>query len=203
VDAVIRAVDVRDKALRAWDKVVEWYGVAVEWYGIAVEWMRDPFQRYATLIGACFLVSMISFAVYAYHNVERVFFFPRVEGKSLSSESRTLPRKHGIEGQLQYYLREVVLGSTQLTSARLLPVDTKVNAVLVRKGTTYIDISSDIVLADDSKLTFRDSLNLVNSSIRYNFPGLHSIVLTLDGNLPWATQSIQPASGTQEKNKKR
>jgi hypothetical protein len=193
---VIRAVDVRDKALRAYDK-------AVEWYGIAVEWMSDPFQRYATLIGACLLVSMISFAVYSYGHVERVFFFPRVDGKGTESESRTLPRKAGIEGQLQYYLREEVLGSTQLTSARLLPVDTRVNAVLVRRGTAYVDISSDIVLADDSKLSFHDSLALVDSSIKYNFPRLRTVVLTLDGNLPWASRSFQPDSGAQEKNKKR
>jgi hypothetical protein len=169
-----------------------------------IEWFSDPVKRYSTLLGVCFVVSVVVFSVYSAGHVERVFFFPTIEGKNMASESRAIPRRWGTENQVELYVREMILGPMALSEFSLLPPDTKVNSVLVRKGTAYVDISSDFLVSGSAdSLPFPDIFSYVKKSISFNFRSIRRVELTLDGNLPYASLPSDDGQNLQEKKKKR
>jgi hypothetical protein len=172
--------DEKKKAIRIADVLA-----AVKAFALAVFiWFSDPLKRYATILGACLLISAVAFGIFAIGHTERVFFFPEIGGKGIGSETRTLIRRPGMENQLEYYVREMVLGPMNLTHDPLVPPDTGVNAILVRKGTAYIDLSSSFLVSEGTKLPFPEIFSYIERSVSFNFPSIRNVVLTLDGNLP-------------------
>jgi hypothetical protein len=114
-----------------------------------------------------------------------MLFFPEHITGNLSGEVRTVIRNSSLEETLGALVREIVLGPMSVKHARVFPSATKIRSVVLRDHRVYLDFSSDILfLGDDVKISFEESVRAVERAVRYNYPGLTGIVVTIEGRIP-------------------
>ncbi len=132
-----------------------------------------------------FLLSLALFLLLGNGNVVRVLFFPSETGSRLVAEQRFVPRARGLEKQVAALVDDVLLGPMSPDALRLFPRGVTVNAVLLRGRTLFLDLSSRL-LAEDPEIPLhgKPALDALKRSIRFNFPRLREIVITIDGQPP-------------------
>lgn len=79
-----------------------------------------------------------------------MFFFPQYKASMVAGESRNLPVRDDLEGNIELLVDEILLGPIEVTNERLFAEGTKLRTVMVRDKTAYIDLSIEAVL--DTKI---------------------------------------------------
>jgi len=136
--------------------------------------------------GLFFLFLLLSLAGWLLRPVPTraaVLFFPRASDLRLQGEPRrVLPGGQGLEDAARVLVEELLLGpgDSRLTGA--LPRGTRVTETLYRRGRLYVDLSEDAVFAQTPSLNL--GLLAVRRTLRYNFPTLGPIILTVGGREP-------------------
>lgn len=116
-----------------------------------------------------------------------VLFFPRDGGSKLCGESRpVLPGRGGMEDGARNVVEELLLGPGNTSLSPVLPRGTRVKETLYRKGRLYVDLSEDAVFAQTPSLA--EGISAVRKTVRYNFPTLGSVVVTIEGREPFAVE---------------
>jgi hypothetical protein len=130
-------------------------------------------------------LSIALFFAFGNGRARRVLFFPRDDGRGVLAEERFLPNRHGLEGNLHELVDGEILGPTRQDASLLFPRDMTVRGLFVRSRVLYLDISPELVLAGPGyPLTGKQAIDLLTRSIRFNFPGVRDVVLTIDGQAP-------------------
>jgi len=131
------------------------------------------------------VLSLGLFFLLGNHSVVRVLFFPSDTGTRLVAEQRFVPRSRGLEGQVGTLVDDVLLGPMNPDAVRLFPRGVTVNAVLIQGRTAYLDLSQRL-LAEDPEIPLhgKAALDALERSIRFNFPRLHEVVISIDGQPP-------------------
>ena len=128
-----------------------------------------------------------------------VLFFPRSQNLTLAGESRpVLPGGDGLEGSARNVVEELLLGPADSRFLPVLPKDTRVRETLYRKGRLYVDLSEEAVFARNPPLPL--GLEAVRKTLRYNFPTLGGIILTINGREP-ETSAFQIGAEAKKKEK--
>ncbi len=147
--------------------------------------MKRVFQAAVILA----LIALTVFAVYHYkaQNVytERTLFFVEPVSKAVVMEHRLIAEKHDLELNVELLIKDELLGSSLLVRDSVFPSGTRLNHVLLRSGVLYADLSPEAMFPSaHSGLNFKDSIQILEETISFNFPEIKNIVVTIDGSIP-------------------
>ena len=151
--------------------------------------MTFAWNRTSTVYGGVFvfifLVSLVLFLFFADNQQEIVLFFPNDSNHRLTGEMRVIPRKPSVEGNVTELVNDLILGPEKLSHDRALAKSTTIRSLMVRGNELYLDFSPDILFPEgDTSTGFTESLDAVRKSVRFNFPEIKQVVITVNGELP-------------------
>ena len=138
-----------------------------------------------SIIGGCivivFLLSLILFL--AMNNTKRrEFLFPSAEDNgSLVIEYRNLS-KDAVQGDVQYFIDELLLGSSVERTRMLFTPGTKVISCFERDKKLILNLSNDLVQMGPGVISIREGVDLLKKNIQTNFPRIEEVELYVDGN---------------------
>jgi len=141
----------------------------------------------AGVLVAVLLLSVLLFVFRPHRTVQRILFFPDATTGVWRGELRELPVQPDRESEMEYVLKEMILGPTVLQHARALPRETQIHSVIYRDRVLYIDFSAHLIFDNDGTLPdFQDMLKGVRSTIEYNYPRVEQVQIFIDGSAPKA-----------------
>lgn len=125
---------------------------------------------------------LISLACYTFSGSgkRRSFIYPSADDGKYIIEYRNLARKP-VQGDLQFYIDELILGSQTERTKDIFTPGTKVLSCFVRNGVLYLNLSADILNAGESVVDIREGVDLLENNIKKNFASVHKIELFIDG----------------------
>ena len=90
--------------------------------------------------------------------------------------------KNPVQGKLEYYVDELILGPTFYRGRPLFTVGTKLDSCFVQDSVLYVGLSEDAVLQDGDSLELMQAVALFKKNIKKNFSRIKKIELFIDGN---------------------
>lgn len=141
------------------------------------------------ILGGAFLLSLLLSLLFYFVAREplarRTLFFPSMTGPLLSGEDRLLPVRQGQEANLRLLVDELILGPARSSHLRVLPRRTRVESLLLRRGSLYLNLSREALFQEeDGMREVTDALQAVGNTIWYNFPRLRHVHIFIDGQVP-------------------
>ena len=135
------------------------------------------------------LIALIAFAGFYYKHqsvyTERTLFFVEPVAKTVVMEHRLIAEKHDLEQNIELLIKDELLGPALLVRDSVFPSGTHLNHILLRDGTLYADLSIEAMFPSaHSGLNFEDSIRILKKTIKFNFPKIENIVVTIDGSIP-------------------
>ena len=132
-----------------------------------------------------FLITLL-FSVLSYiigkESVRRTFIFPSADKGEYIVEYRNLT-KEPIQGDVQLFIDELLLGSTIERTKSLFSSGTKVLSCFQRDQTLYLNLSSDLLEMGEGVIEIRDGMDLLKKNIQKNFSKIHEIVIFVNGKI--------------------
>ena len=125
----------------------------------------------------------------------RTFVFYTGNEKAVIVEDRMLrvSRKNPVhssprEVDITRYVEEALLGPVSPDALPLFPPETRLLSLLYRNGAVYADFSKDAALPPEasSGRDVLDSLGILHSGIRRNFPFVRNVRFFIDGKAAYA-----------------
>ncbi len=113
-------------------------------------------------------------------SVRRTFIFPSVENGSYIIEHRNLA-KNTYQGDVQFFIEEMLLGSTVERTKLLFRPGTKLLSCFERNGILYLNLSSDLLEMGDGVVEIREGITLLEQNIKKNFPKINKTEIFIDG----------------------
>ena len=152
---------------------------------------RTPFIVFASLILLSLLIAIVLYALHPTKQVRRTFFFPRTISGEIVSLSRYIPSGANRQASIENYLRELALGPHVFGFSSLLPANSELQSLIYRDKAVYIDFSRETAFPAEG-MAFESLISLVDESIRFNFPFIDEVYITIDGTTPnswsWLTE---------------
>jgi len=141
-------------------------------------------KRTLILISILLFLLILSLSVYFFADnnlVRRVLFFP--DRSNNSGEIRRLPRQKTLESDIELFLKEMILGPYKIDHLRIIPEKTRLQNLILRdKSSLYIDFSADFIVTENElSIVTSEMIELISKNLRYNFPILEEITLSVDG----------------------
>ena len=110
-------------------------------------------------------------------------FFPDATSGEHRGERRAIPSQPNRELEIEYVLRELILGPTVLQLSRTLPRDTRIESVIYRKDVLYLDFDPEILFrTGEGAPELQESLDIVRKTIEFNYPMVDDIRFFVDGS---------------------
>ena len=132
-----------------------------------------------------FLITLL-FSVLSYiigkDSVRRTFIFPSADKGEYIVEYRNLTKKP-IQGDVQLFIDELLLGSTIERTKSLFSSGTKVLSCFQRNQTLYLNLSSDLLEMGEGVIEIRDGMDLLKKNIQKNFSKIHEIEIFVNGKI--------------------
>ncbi len=141
------------------------------------------------IIGGLVILSLIiSVTVYAFappSRVERILLFPGSVDSELAGETRLVPRRETVEGEISVFVTELVAGPARIDRSRVVPRGTRVQSVMVRDRSVFIDLSPALLDAVGARivLSLPEMLETIRHNVRYNFRGMDIVTVTIGGEI--------------------
>lgn len=124
------------------------------------------------------LVSLFFF-FWEKNTVRRMFIFPSISGE-LVIEYRNLD-KNPVQGEVQYFIDEVLLGSQLERTKKIFTFGTKVLSCFQRDDQLYLDLSSDLLQMVDYVIDIKEGFDILRLNITKNFSDIKTINFFVDG----------------------
>ncbi len=116
-----------------------------------------------------------------------VLFFPGAVRTEITGEPRAVPRYGSRETRIQRVVDEILLGPLSVEKGRVFPQGASVQSIMFRSNRLYIDFAqSHLNQQQDTILTYAESEAALRRSLQYNFPFIQEIIITIDGQVPFA-----------------
>ena len=132
-----------------------------------------------------FLITLL-FSVLSYiigkDSVRTTFIFPSADKGEYIVEYRNLTKKP-IQGDVQLFIDELLLGSTIERTKSLFSSGTKVLSCFQRDQTLYLNLSSDLLEMGEGVIEIRDGMDLLKKNIQKNFSIIHEIEIFVNGKI--------------------
>ncbi len=144
-------------------------------------------RRYFWIVVTSFvtLVSALAWAFAPAKPRESAFFYQNVGSGGLRAEIRQVLPGKGFEDEVERVVAEYLLGPVSPGLRELFPEETSLRSLIYRKKILYIDLSKEAVLAgDEAGIGFL----ALERTVRSAFPGISSIRVTIDGQIPDGTR---------------
>ena len=138
------------------------------------------------LIILILLAGFISFLTWLifFPGIRRVYNYSSADGLKTYIEIRYAPVKP-VQGDIAYYIDELLLGPIQDLGVPIFVRGTKVNSCFERNGILYVDLSKDLLADDPIRADFNKKFELFKENIKHNFGNIKEIVLFVDGKIPF------------------
>ncbi len=151
------------------------------------------FRRYASVaryrrgfyLLLLLLVALIEFTASGKSLATFVFYTVR-NGKA-SVETRSLPRYGKLELRAARYVEEALLGSGTVSLGRLFPKGTRLDSLLIRDGTAFVDLSAAAALPAEAEVDARRSIATLAAGLRRNFRSIKTVRIFIAGHEPFAS----------------
>lgn len=140
-----------------------------------------------SVLAGSLLISLAVFLIFGQQRVGRALFFPDLLSDEVHGEQRVVTRRDRQEEAVRLLLEEVILGPADINSSRILPKTTQIQGLFVDEDVVYVDLSAAaIAQSPDVRVEFSRSLDLLRRNVRFNFRNLEKVVITVDGQEPYA-----------------
>lgn len=164
-----------------------------------LERLLSPRILWPGLLTLFLLISSAAWVLRPLPTRSAVLFFPRAGDFRLEGEPRqVLPGGTGLEDGAREVVEEFLLGPADSRRIPALPRGTRLKEILYRRGRLYVDFSEDAVFAREPSLDL--GLRAVRRTLRYNFPTLGSIIVTVGGREPGGQRTSAPEESKKSKN---
>jgi hypothetical protein len=127
------------------------------------------------------------------HWARRTLLFPETTSRKLAGETRFLPRRSDLAGNVRLLVEEALLGPNLPLHQRILPRTTRLQTVLARRGSVYVSLSQGLLREDrECPYSPQEALEALGTAILFNFPRIRSLHLLIEGQLPfgWGAQGL-------------
>lgn len=132
--------------------------------------------------GSSVIIILLAFHFFSHFGRDRrVFLFPVSGSSKIQKEIRYLD-SNPVQGKIQYYIDELILGPSVYRSRPIFTAGTKVEYCFIRDKTLYVGLSEQAVLQEGGSADMSRAVSLFKRNIRKNFTGIKSIELFIDGN---------------------
>jgi spore germination protein GerM len=131
------------------------------------------------------LLSVLLFVFLADNKHQVVLFCPNDANHRLTGETRIVPRSATMEDNIETVVNSMILGPQALRHDRDVPRSTEIRSLLLRGSDVYLDFSPDILFPEqETSLGFSESLDAIRKTIKFNFPEVDRIIVTVNGEEP-------------------
>ena len=104
----------------------------------------------------------------------RVYIFPSVENNAYITDVRYLSPVSG-KSDVEVFISDLLLGSTVERTKMLFAKGTRLNSCFVRNGVVYLDLSEDLISADDEVIPIKQGMELLRQNVSHNFSDIKSV----------------------------
>ena len=111
----------------------------------------------------------------------RVFLYPLSGSSKIKKEVRYL-NSHPVQGKINYYVDELILGPSFYRGRSLFTPGTAVEYCFLSEKTLYVGLSQEAVLQENGAQKLSEGLALLKKNIKKNFTGIKDIEVFIDGN---------------------
>ncbi len=132
-----------------------------------------------SLILLIMIFSLVSYLV-CKDSVRRTFIFPSVENGKYIIEHRNLAKKT-YQGELQFFIEEILLGSSVERTKLLFKPGTRLLSCFERDGILYLNLSPDLLEMGDGVVEIKEGIELLEKNIKMNFPKINETEIFIDG----------------------
>ena len=141
------------------------------------EFIKKNLSTFIISIALLFIL-LFSLAIYFVKNNSKsyVFIFPSADNESYIVERRNLS-KDSVQGEINYFIDELLLGSGVERTKLIFSLGTKVNSCFLRDDILYLDISEDLLNIDESSYPIENGINLLKENILKNFSNINKVEL--------------------------
>lgn len=108
-----------------------------------------------------------------------MFIFPSISGE-LIIEYRNLD-KNPVQGDVQYFIDEILLGSQIERTRKIFTFGTKVLSCFQRDEQLYLDLSADLLQMGDNVIDIKEGFDILKLNITKNFSDIKKINFFVDG----------------------
>jgi len=134
----------------------------------------------AAILFIAFVFSIVSFLVK--DTKRRVFIFPSVTEGEYVMEYRNLSKKPA-QGDVNLFIDEILLGSQIERTKKLFVPGTKVLSCFQRDKVLYLNLSGDLLQADETVIDIRSGIDLLDMNIKKNFPKIETVEVFVNGKI--------------------
>ena len=134
------------------------------------------------LVAGGIIALFVAVHLVSHHGTDRRVFYYAVSGSSKSQKEIRYLTKNPVQGKLEYYVDELILGPTFYRGRPLFTVGTKLDSCFVQDSVLYVGLSEDAVLQDGDSLELMQAVALFKKNIKKNFSRIKKIELFIDGN---------------------
>lgn len=131
------------------------------------------------LIGVSFLVSLIFYEANR-TGVRRTFIFPSADEGKYVVEYRNLSKKSA-QGDVQYFIDELLLGSSLARTKKLFTPGTTVESCFERNGVLYLNLTDNLLQMGNGVIEIKEGAELLEENVKRNFPKIDNIELFVGG----------------------
>ncbi len=142
------------------------------------EWISQPLNKALAALGSCFLLSATLWAT-SPPRYETLLHFASRSGRELQGETRMLPLGAGIEKNASLLSSELILGPRSRQAHPLFAKGTRIETLMFRAGTIYIDLSPEAALSLDPPLSL--GVKALKKTLASGLPGRHRVIVTVGG----------------------
>ena len=129
------------------------------------------------------IISVTAFAFRPGKSVYLVLFFPDATTGEHRGERREIPTQPNRESEIEYVLRELILGPTVLQLSRALPRDTRIESVIYRNDVVYLNFDPELLFQEgEGAPRLDESLDIVRKTIEFNYPMVDEIRFFVAGS---------------------
>ena len=140
-----------------------------------------PQSIVGALIVLVFILSIVFFLIF-HGTTRREFLFPSAEDNgNIVIEYRNLS-KDAVQGDVEYFIDELLLGSSVERTRMLFTPGTKVLSCFQRGKTLYLNLSNDLLQMGEGVVDIKYGVDMLKKNIKTNFSGIENIELYVNGN---------------------
>ena len=140
------------------------------------------------VFAAFFLITLVFMMLDADRRIERVLFFPDEDGQKILGELRRLPVRENLDGNLELYIDELILGPGEIDLYRLFPEGVRLESLLLDGSILYLGFSENLVTtAENVPLSLNGIITAVADAVVFNFPEIKEVKISIGG---------EPVTGT-------
>ena len=137
---------------------------------------------YRLILSIILIISLVVSFVFFFgkkNTVRRMFIFPSISGE-LIVEYRNLD-KNPVQGEVQYFIDEILLGSQLERTKKIFTFGTKVLSCFQRDEQLYLDLSADLLQMGDNVIDIKEGFDILKLNITKNFSDIKKINFFVDG----------------------